>query len=51
MTDLTAFPSDDIAKALTPWAKRNGIDPAALPALLNLVLLQQVTLAADLEAS
>lgn len=33
-----------IVKALIPWAKRNGIDPDALPAMLNLALLQQVML-------
>jgi len=49
VSDLTAFPGDDIVKALVPWAKRNGIDPAALPALLNLILFQQAMLAAELE--
>lgn len=41
------MPGDDIVKALTPWAKRNGIDPAALPALLNLAMLQMAILAED----
>ena len=42
-------PGSDIVEALVPWAKRNGIDPGALPALLNLAMLQQVMLAAELE--
>jgi hypothetical protein len=47
--DEPASPGSDIVEALTPWAKRNGIEPAALPALLNLVLLQQAALTAEAE--
>jgi hypothetical protein len=48
-TGLPYGPGNDIVKALTPWAKRNGIEPHALPALLNLIAVQQVMLATEAE--